>query len=63
VVGNRKFVIVLIARIRMLIHSKRDERFKEIVAGFRDGSLRAPATPMTDQELGAAIAEFVEAKP
>lgn len=52
-----------LARIRKLIPSKNDDRYREIVSGFGDGTFRSPVTPMTDQELGAAIAEFLKGAP
>jgi hypothetical protein len=53
----------LLARIRQLIPSVNDDRYSQIADGFGDGTFRAPATPMTDQELGAAISEFLKATP
>ena len=55
--------IPLLARIRKLIPSRNENRYREIVNGFGDGTFRPPATPMTDQELGAAIAEFLKGAP
>ena len=51
----------LLFRIRKLISN--DQRYDEILDAIGNGSLRAPATPMTDEELGAAIAEFLDARP
>lgn len=49
----------LLRRIRKLIKTSDDDRFDEIVAGFAEGCLRAPASPMSDRELGEAISEFM----
>jgi hypothetical protein len=38
-------------------------KYRQIVSNFDDGTFRPPVTPMTDQELGRAIAEYMKAKP
>ena len=50
------------ARIRKLIPPRHDDRYEEIVRGFGNGVLRAP-TPMSDQELSRAIADFLKDAP
>jgi hypothetical protein len=52
-------VPTLLSRIRKLIELSDDDRYSEIAAGFAEGSLRAPASPMSDRELGEAISEFM----
>jgi hypothetical protein len=56
-------VSALLTRIRRIIPGRSDEHYDEIVRAIGNGSLRAPASPMTDQELSRAIAEFLEGKP
>lgn len=56
-------VSALLTRIRRLIPGRSDEHYDEIVRAFGNGTLRAPAHPMTDQELSSAIAEFLAGKP
>lgn len=46
-----------LARIRKLIIADDLEHCTAIERGFRDGSLRQPVSPMSDAELGEAIAE------
>jgi hypothetical protein len=53
----------LLARIRRLVPSQKDGHYEEIVRGFGNGALRPPVTPMTDRELGQAIAEFLAQAP
>jgi hypothetical protein len=53
----------LLTRIRRLIPSQKEGHYEEIVRGFGNGALRPPVTPMTDRELGQAIAEFVAQAP
>lgn len=53
----------LLARIRKLIPRRHDDHYEEIVRGFGNGALRAPATPMSDRELSRAIAEFLKEAP
>jgi hypothetical protein len=52
-----------LARIRKFIPKKDDRHYDEIVRGFGIGALRPPATPMSDQELSRAIAEFIKDPP
>ena len=49
-------ISALLARIRKLIPRQKDGPYEEIVRGFGNGTLRAPVTPMSDWELGKAIA-------
>ena len=56
-------ISALLARIRKLIPRRRDKHYEEIVRGFGNGALRAPATPMSDHELSRAIAEFLRDAP
>jgi hypothetical protein len=59
-----KFAISgLLARFRRLVPSQKDGHYEEIVRGFGNGALRPPVTPMTDRELGQAIAEFLAQAP
>ena len=37
--------------------------YLEIVRGFGNGALRAPATPMSDSELASAISDFLKESP
>lgn len=53
----------LLTRIRKLIPEQHDAHYDEIARGFCNGTLRPPATPMSDRELGAAIAGFLKAAP
>lgn len=53
----------LLSRIRALIPRRHDDHYEEIVRGFGNGALRAPATPMSDRELSQAIAEFLRGAP
>jgi len=56
-------ISALLARIRALIPRRHDDHYEEIVRGFGNGALRAPATPMSDRELSQAIAEFLRGAP
>ena len=56
-------IFALLTRIRMLIPRPKDGHYKEIVRGFGNGTLQAPVTPMSDRELGMAIAEFLKDAP
>lgn len=56
-------VSALLTRIRRLIPGRSNEHYEEIVRAFGNGTLRAPPSPMTDQELSRAIADFLEGKP
>jgi hypothetical protein len=51
-------ISALLARIRKLIPRQNDRHYDEIVRGFGIGQLRTPASPMSDGELGRAIADF-----
>lgn len=53
----------LLARIRRLVPRSDDRHYDEIVRGFGVGTLRPPATPMSDRELAQAIAEFLKEQP
>ncbi len=53
----------LLARIRRLVPKSRDQHYDEIVRNFSVGTLRPPATPMSDGELARAIAEFLKEQP
>ena len=56
-------IAALLARIRRLIPKQNDRHYDEIVRGFGVGALRTPATPMSDQELSKAIADFLRDAP
>jgi hypothetical protein len=56
-------ISALSARIRKLIPRQKDDHYEEIVRGFGNGTLRTPVTPMSDGELGRAIAEFLKDAP
>lgn len=56
-------ISALLARIRKLIPRQNDRHYDEIVRGFGVGQLRAPASPMSDGELGRAIADFLKDAP
>jgi hypothetical protein len=56
-------VSALLARIRKFIPHHNDRHYDEIVRGFGIGALHSPATPMSDQELSRAIAEFLKDAP
>ena len=56
-------ISTLLARIRKLIPRQKDDHYEEIVRGFGNGTLRVPVTPMSDRELGIAIAEFLKDAP
>ena len=56
-------IAALLARIRTLIPRQQDDHYDEIVRGFGSGTLRSPPTPMTDTELGQAVAEFLQDAP
>jgi len=53
----------LLARIRKLVPGRHDDHYDEIARGFGNGALRVPPTPMSDQELSRAIAEFLREAP
>lgn len=53
----------LLARIRRLMPRSGDQHYDEIVRSFGVGALRPPPTPMSDAELGRAIAEFLKETP
>jgi len=53
----------LLARIRKLISTAKNGYYANILRRFEDGSFDAPVTPMSDYELGQAIAEFMEDEP
>ena len=52
-------IAALLSRIRSIIPGRHDRHYDEIVRGFGNGALRAPATPMSDSELARAIADFL----
>jgi hypothetical protein len=56
-------ISALLARIRRLVPRSGDEHYDEIVRNFGVGTLRPPATPMSDGELARAIAEFLKEQP
>lgn len=56
-------ISALLARIRALIPRHHDDHYEEIVRGFGNGTLRAPAKPMSDRELSQAIADFLKNAP
>jgi hypothetical protein len=56
-------ISALLARIRKLIPEHNDRHYDEIVRGFGVGALQTPATPMSDQELSKAIADFLRDSP
>ena len=56
-------ISALLARIRKLIPKPNDDHYDEIVRGFGVGALRTLATPMSDQELSRAIADFLRDAP
>jgi hypothetical protein len=56
-------ISALLARIRKLIPRQNDDHYDEIVRNFGVGALRPPPTPMSDQELSRAIAEFLKDAP
>jgi hypothetical protein len=56
-------ISALLARIRKLIPKHNDRHYDEIVRGFGVGALQTPATPMSDQELSRAIADFLRDAP
>ncbi|MGY4288746.1 hypothetical protein ACVWXO_007966 [Bradyrhizobium sp. LM2.7] len=56
-------ISALLARIRRLVPKARNQYYEEIVRGTSVGTLRPPATPMTDGELARAIAEFLKEQP
>jgi hypothetical protein len=56
-------ISALLARIRKLVPKQNDGHYNEIVRGFGLGGLQTPATPMSDQELSRAIADFLRATP
>jgi hypothetical protein len=56
-------ISALLTRIRKLIPQQNDGHYDEIVRGFGVGALQTPATPMSDQELSRAIADFLKDAP
>jgi hypothetical protein len=52
-----------LARIKKIFAIDDSDRYTAIERGFRDGSLRQPASPMSDAELSQAIAEFTKGRP
>lgn len=56
-------ISALLTRIRKLIPQQNDRHYDEIVRGFGVGALQTPATPMSDQELSRAIADFLRDAP
>lgn len=50
---------LLLARIQRLFGSDADAHLQSIEDGFKDGRLKVPSQPMTDQELAHAIREFI----
>jgi hypothetical protein len=48
----------ILKRIRHLFASDSGEHLDSISAAFLQGTLKEPARPMSDQELGRAIREF-----
>ena len=56
-------IAALLGRIRSIIPGRDDRHYDEIVRGFGNGALRAPATPMSDSELARAIADFLKDSP
>ena len=56
-------ISALLTRIRRFIPRRHDRHYEEIVRGFGNGALRAPATPMSDHQLSRAIAEFLRDAP
>jgi hypothetical protein len=56
-------IAALLARIRKLVPPDQDGHYDEIVRGFGVGELRPPVPPMSDRELGRAIAGFLENAP
>jgi len=56
-------ISALLARIRKLIPKHNDGHYDEIVRGLGVGALQTPATPMSDQELSRAIADFLRDAP
>ena len=53
----------LVDRIRGLIDFKDEERFQEIVQGFKRGALREPSRPVSDSELRIAVHEYLGSPP
>ncbi len=56
-------ISAMLSRIRKLIPNQNNDHYDEIVRGFGMGALRPPSTPMSDGELGRAIAEFLKKAP
>lgn len=56
-------ISALLARIRKLIPRQDHRHYDEILRGFGNGALRAPAAPMSDRELSRAIADFLKDSP
>jgi hypothetical protein len=56
-------ISTLLARIRKLVPKRKDRHYAEIVRGLGVGTLRPPATPMSDGELAKAIADFLKEAP
>jgi len=51
-----------LGRIRQLFKSESDAHLEDIGYSLRMGRLKAPAQPMSDQELARAIKEFQAAE-
>lgn len=51
-----------IGRIRQLFRSDADAHLDDIKRSLRTGRLKAPAQPMSDQELARAIKEFQQSE-
>ncbi len=56
-------ISALLARIRKLIPRQKNDHYEEILRGFGIGTLHPPPTPMNDQELARAIADFLKEAP
>jgi hypothetical protein len=56
-------IAALLGRIRKIIPKQGGRHYDEIVRGFGNGALHAPATPMSDSELARAIADFLQESP
>jgi hypothetical protein len=56
-------ISALLARIRKLIPDPQHDHYEEIVRGLGNGALRPPPSPMSDQELSRAIADFLKEAP
>jgi hypothetical protein len=56
-------ISALLACVRKLIPHHQDRHYDEIVRGFGIGELRPPTSPMSDDELSQAIADFLKDAP